>query len=315
MTFCSHSPIQQIQLPLFKKHNVSVFVKRDDLIHPIISGNKWRKLKYQLNDFNRNTDQGILSFGGCFSNHIHALAYATHQQNIPCVGLIRGEANAQNFTLNCAEKWQMKLKFLTRTEYRKRSSSEFLQQIKANYPGYLIIPEGGSAAKAVLGVSEVIPEIIQQQDFDTIITPVGSGGTIAGLINGCLPFNKQVIGVAVLKNASYLKQDIENLVSSQVSNTVQWQLLTQYHGGGYAKFSQQDCQQMLEFMAETNLPIEPIYSGKMILAFLDLLRQGYFHSGHKIMLLHTGGLQGLHGMVARGLINSDHWPVPKFEVQ
>ncbi len=310
------SKLQPLHHPLFTQHKVQVQIKRDDIIHPIISGNKWRKLKYNLahilQDKNSN---GVLSFGGSYSNHIHALAFACYQQKIPCVGIIRGEEDyANNFTLSWAKHWGMALHFVDRKTYRRRHDTDYLLQLKQKFPHYFIVPEGGSNTFAITGVAEIIKELNQQTTFDTLITPTGSGGTLAGLITGdCQSKGSlhKILGVAVLKEAEYLINDIHKLLPNRAKHHNNWTLLTDFHRGGYAKFSQFDANRILEFNHVTEVDFEPVYSGKMILAFLDLLEQGYFSKGERIVLLHTGGMQGIGGMIERGILKADQWGMPK----
>lgn len=308
------STLQTLHHPLFNKHNVHIKIKRDDIIHPIISGNKWRKLKYNLLHAKQEQNiNGVLSFGGCYSNHIHALAFACFEQNIPCVGIIRGEEEyADNFTLSWAKHWGMKLYFVDRKTYRRRHDSDYLSELQQQFPHYFIIPEGGTNKLAIAGVSEIITELRQQTNFDTLITPVGSGGTLAGLIAGDELNNitHKILGIAVLKNAEYLEDEIKCLSPAAITHN-KWQLLTKFHRGGYAKFSSSDATRIVEFNKVTGVDFEPVYSGKMILAFLDLLEQGYFTHGERIVLLHTGGMQGLGGLIERGILKTEDWLMPK----
>ncbi len=310
------SELQPLHHPLFTQHNVRVQVKRDDIIHPIISGNKWRKLKYNLAHIQQNKKvNGVLSFGGSYSNHIHALAFACYQKKIPCVGIIRGEeAYAKNFTLTWARYWGMKLNFVDRKTYRRRHDADYLMQLQQEFPNYFIVPEGGSNEFAIAGVAEIIRELNEQTDFDTLMTPTGSGGTLAGLIAGDCDKNSSphnILGVAVLKEADYLVANIQELLPESAKNHNNWKLLTSFHRGGYAKFSPVDITRILEFNHATGVDFEPVYSGKMILAFLDLLEQGYFTKGERIVLLHTGGMQGLGGMIERGILKAEQWSMPK----
>ncbi|WNC68145.1 pyridoxal-phosphate dependent enzyme [Thalassotalea nanhaiensis] len=305
------SPVNQIFHPRFKEHSVEVFVKRDDLIHPIISGNKWRKLKYNLLSAQELGYQQILSFGGAFSNHIHALAFACSQHNLQSVGIIRGEEQYQhNFTLSWAKHWQMELKFVDRLTYKQRSNTEYLEQLQSEYPNAFIVPEGGSNQLALPGMGEVITELNEQIEYDYLFTPVGSGGTIAGLVKADKNQHK-ILGVAVLKQQGYLTDEVNTLLEDSAEEYNKWQILNQFHRGGYGKYMPEDAARIIEFSQTTGVPFEPVYSGKMVLALLDLLEQGYFEAGAKIMLLHTGGLQGLGGMAERGLLNPADWPVPK----
>ncbi|WP_286234677.1 1-aminocyclopropane-1-carboxylate deaminase/D-cysteine desulfhydrase [Thalassotalea sediminis] len=305
-----HSPVQRLKHPLFAQYNLHVSVKRDDLIHPIISGNKWRKLKYNLQFAKTAGYKGVISFGGAYSNHIHALAYACFQQQLPSIAFIRGESHyAANATLKQAISWGMKCKFLDRESYKKRSDNTFIDHIQQQYPEYFIIPEGGTNFHALKGVQELCHELNSQVEFDTIITPVGSAGTISGLITGDMQ-QHQILGIAVLKQAGYLRDDIKSLLLEHNCNAKNWQLLTAYHGGGYAKFDNDLLAQMRDFSQVTQLPIEPIYSGKMIVALLALIKQGFFPVGHRIVVLHTGGLQGLYGLIERKKIKADEWLLP-----
>ncbi len=309
------SELHPLSHSLFSQHNVRVQIKRDDLIHPIISGNKWRKLKYNLSYVKQHKEfTGILSFGGSFSNHIHALAFACFLEKIPCVGIIRGEAQyADNFTLSWARHWGMKLHFVDRKTYRRRHENSYLIQLQKKFNGMYIVPEGGSNSLAIPGVSEVITELSQQTEFDTLLTPVGSGGTLAGLITGdCLSNDNQhkLLGVSVLKGGEYLVDEVQTLLPETASTHKNWHLLLDHHCGGYGKFTPNDIKRLLAFSQETGVDFEPVYSGKMVLALLDKLAQGYFSSGERIVLLHTGGMQGLGGMVERGLLTASDWPTP-----
>lgn len=310
-----YSELQPLHHPVFKYHNVQVYVKRDDSIHPIISGNKWRKLKYNLAHVNQSKNfNGVLSFGGSYSNHIHALAYACYQKRIPCVGVIRGEENyANNFTLSWATYWGMKLDFVDRKTYRRRHDDDYLQSLQQIYPDYFFVPEGGSNTLAIKGVAEIITELNQQIDYDTLITPTGSCGTLAGLIAGDYRENHgahKLLGIAVLKEAQYLINTLCKMLPDESQCHQNWQLLTDFHRGGYAKFSAEDATRILEFNQVTGVNFEPVYSGKMILALLDLLDQGYFANQERIVLLHTGGLQGVGGMIERNILSNKLWKMP-----
>lgn len=306
------SKLQRISHPLFEKHQLIVSIKRDDSIHPIISGNKWRKLKFNLDFAKSHHYAGVVSFGGSFSNHIHALAFACQQQSLSSVAIIRGEKEyASNFTLSMAQQWGMNLHFVDRKTYRLRDNKDYLAELQKIYPDHLIVPEGGSNALALKGVGEIITELEHQVEYDTLITPVGSGGTLAGLIKADKN-RHNLLGISVLKQDGYLETQVKSLLddSRRFNN---WQILSQFHRGGYAKFSQVDTDKILAFNKQTGFIFEPVYSGKMILALLELIEQGYFPRGHRIVLLHTGGLQGIGGMIERGLLSAENWSVPKFE--
>lgn len=304
------SVVQKLNHPTFNKYSVEVYIKRDDLIHPVISGNKWRKLKYNLNQVAKN--KTIISFGGSYSNHIHALAFACQEKGLNSVGIIRGEAsNADNFTLSCARKWGMDLVFVDRKTYRERSHLSFHKKLQTQYPDGVIIPEGGSNKQALLGVAEIIDEAKQQVAFDTVLTPIGSGGTLAGLALGTRGINK-VIGISVLKGANYLQEEVKSLLAQHQYSENNWHIEHDYHCGGYAKFKQEHLDEILQIQQELDIPLEPVYSGKMFRALLKMLEAGRFESGSNILLIHTGGLQGLHGMVDRKLLKASDWQLPRF---
>jgi 1-aminocyclopropane-1-carboxylate deaminase len=309
------SPLQTIKHPIFNTHQVTVQIKRDDLLHHIISGNKWRKLKFNLKHIQTQGFSGALSFGGSYSNHIHAFAFACFQLGIPSIGIIRGEPEyATNYTLRWAQHWGMKCHFVDRKTYRRRFEPEFLTELALQYPNYFFIPEGGSNNLAIKGVAEVITELAQQTTFETLLTPVGSGGTLAGLICGDVANTNntrqkhKLLGIAVLKQAEYLIKEVKNLLTIDGNNHNNWEVMTNFHRGGYGKFSPKDVSKIIEFNQESNLTFEPVYSGKMLLAFLELLEQGYFKEGERIVLLHTGGLQGLGGMIEQSRLNDKDWP-------
>jgi len=308
----TQSRLERIFHPLFEKHQLIVSIKRDDSIHPIISGNKWRKLKYNLHFAKKNKYTGIISFGGSFSNHIHALAFASQQQGLKSIGIIRGEPNyANNYTLTMAQQWGMTLNFVDRKTYRLRDDTDYLNSLQQKYPDYLLVPEGGSNKLALGGVGEIITELNQQCEFDTLLTPVGSGGTLAGLIQADNN-QHQLLGIAVLKQDGYLTEQVNHLLSND-SHFNNWQILSAFHRGGYAKFGKEDEQRIVNFNLQTGFVFEPVYSGKMILALLDLIEQDFFPKGQRIVILHTGGLQGIGGMLERRLLNSDDWSVPDFK--
>jgi 1-aminocyclopropane-1-carboxylate deaminase len=301
------SPLQTLNHPLLTEKKITVSVKRDDLLHPHISGNKWRKLKFNLIEARKQGINQLLSFGGAYSNHIHALAAAGYYFGFKTSAIIRGEPHyANNPTLKQAQKWGMQLHFVTRKEYKQRNEIEYIQKLQLKFPDVLIVPEGGSNSLALPGVAELCDELNVQcnQRIDHIFTATGSGGTLAGLIAGFSSNQKKdatkVTGIAVLKQADYLIERVNNLLEqAKTQDTPHWQLQTQYHGGGYAKVSPQLLDFCLLFEQQTQIPIEPIYTGKMFYALFDLVKQDYFKPGDHIITLHTGGLQGLQGLKER----------------
>ena len=303
------SPLQQIKHPLLEEYGVKLAVKRDDLLHPEISGNKWRKLKFNLLEARSRKINHIVSFGGAFSNHIHALAAAGFHLGFKTTGIIRGESSyATNPTLKQALAWGMDLHFVSRKEYKMRDNKDYLLSLTDKFPKAFIVPEGGSNQYALTGVIEAVHEIQQQSDYpvEHIITATGSGGTLAGLIAGSTQtqINSKITGIAVLKNADYLNQQVENLLlQHKITKPAPWSLQTEFHQGGYAKISKELALFCQQFILQTGIPIEPIYTGKMFYALFELIKQGYFNKGEHIVALHTGGLQGIKGLQLRNLIN------------
>jgi len=275
-----------------------VSVKRDDLIHPTISGNKWRKLKYTLLHAKQQGVSQLVSFGGAYSNHIHALAFAGKTCGFETHGIIRGEFYPDNPTLQDAQHAGMKLHFVTREQYRQRTDLQYLSQLQQQFPNALIIPEGGTSEHALAGVADVMNEIATHHP-DYIVTPCGSGGTTAGLLSASS--DTQVISIPVLKNAGYLKQEI-NQLTSQIATPKQWHFIEDYHFGGYGKIKPELLRFIESVHREHDLVLEPIYSGKMFYAVFDLIEKDYFPVGSHVVLLHTGGLQGLNGLIQRNIV-------------
>ena len=281
-----------------RKKEVSLFVKREDMIHPYLSGNKWHKLKYNIKEAKKQNKETLLTFGGAYSNHIYAVSAAGKIFNFKTVGIIRGEEYAPlNPTLSFASANGMKLIYLDRKSYRNKYSEELISELKKKFGDFYLLPEGGTNELAVKGCSEIFTNQIEAYDY--FCCACGTGGTLAGIING-LNGKKFVLGFAVLKGASFLKDDIKkllNFIDKKVFDN--WDINLNYHFGGYAKFNKQLLNFNQEFIKINNIPIEPIYTGKMFFGIYDLISKGYFKKGSKIIALHTGGLQGLKGLVVR----------------
>ena len=280
------SPLVQIRPDWPGADALSILVKRDDLIHPVISGNKWRKLQPLLTSSNQHL-AGIVSFGGGFSNHLHALGYVCAQQHIPFVAIVRGDYR-DNPTpmLRDLSDWGASIRYVTKQEYRERSEPEYLHTLSTRYPGYKIIPEGGSQREALAGIAALTEEL--PDNFDVMLSPVASGATLAGL-SMSMKSHQQVIGVAVLKGEGYL----ESLVSSLLPRpNSAWTITHQYHHGGYARTSAPLLSFCRSFEEDTQIPVEPVYSGKLFFALKQMIGDGVFSAGQKIIALHTGGLQG-----------------------
>lgn len=291
--FCpGFSPLTKLK----SRNNIDIYVKRDDLNHTEIQGNKLRKLKYNIKHvIDRNINE-IVTFGGAWSNHIAAIAKASELFNIGCTGFIRGEELAYkpeiwSDTLLLAQSSGMKLEFINRVEYRKKENSDiFKNSIKNSF----IIPEGGSNFHALKGVSEIIDELIAQNCIpDFIISACGTGGTVAGLIEGVCKhnLNTTVIGIPVLKGAEFLYEDIKNL--SPHHDKVNWKLYTHYHAGGYARLNNEEMIQFGKKFTNTHkIELDKIYNIKSFYAAFDLINQHIIPPHSRVVILHTGGLQG-----------------------
>ncbi|MGL5815568.1 MAG: 1-aminocyclopropane-1-carboxylate deaminase/D-cysteine desulfhydrase [Aeromonas sp.] len=291
------SPLHPIRHPLLDAYGVKLWCKRDDLIHPTLSGNKWRKLKYHLLQARKEGKDHLLSFGGAYSNHIHALAAAGHRAGLSTTGIIRGEAGTvSNSTLSAAREWGMTLHFVDRQSYRRRQDPEWLAQFEA--PHTLIVPEGGSSPLAVPGVAELVAEVPFSPDL--WVLPCASGGTLAGLVAGKRE-TEQILAIAVLKGGAFIHDEVCRLYP-QAASTTGWRIALDHHDGGYARFSQAMWQWVQSFSAETGLPLEPIYSGKAMWGLFRELAAGRIPPGSEIVFIHTGGLQGLAGLREQGRI-------------
>ena len=276
---------------ILENSKVRLFIKREDLLHPYISGNKFRKLKYNLVQAKKEKKETLLSFGGAFSNHILAVAAAGKEQGFKTIGIIRGEELqdkiAENPTLQKAKDFGMIFRFVTREIYRKKNNPELLQELNNKYGDFYVIPEGGTNDLAVKGCEEILT--VTDEKFDYICCAVGTGGTISGLIN-CSKNSQQVLGFPALKG-DFLREDICKFVSK--SN---WDLITDYHFNGYAKVSEELIQFINEFYQKYKIPLDPIYTGKMMFGLIDLIQKNYFPKNSKILVIHSGGLQGIAGM-------------------
>jgi 1-aminocyclopropane-1-carboxylate deaminase len=290
------SPLQKIGDPLFSENGIELFLKRDDLIHPEISGNKWRKLKYNLEEAARLGKRSLLTFGGAYSNHIYATAAAGKEFGFHTIGIIRGkDASDENPTLSFAKSRGMELHFVDRDDYRNKNDESFIQKLKTDFHDPYIIPEGGANIQGARGCAEIIPEI--DVPFDYICCACGTGTTLAGMALG-LKGRSKALGFAVLKNGGFLNDEVSKMLGPESGNN-DWSINTDYHFGGYAKSEQV----LLKFIAELEqrhqIRYEPIYTGKMMYGIYDLAEKGYFKKGERIIALHTGGLQGLAGLQQR----------------
>jgi 1-aminocyclopropane-1-carboxylate deaminase len=285
------APVIEIQSKETENAEVKILIKREDLNHPIVSGNKWWKLKHNLEEVEKLENRTLLTFGGAYSNHIYASAGASKELNLKSIGVIRGEEILSlNPTLAFARDCGMKLHFVSREDYRKKSEEYFVENLRKKFGYFYLIPEGGSNLLAAKGCAEFVREKLSSIEFDYLCLPVGTGGTMAGIIAG-LEGNKNVIGFSVLKNGHFLNEAVSRLlIEHSERDYPNWSIQTDYHFGGYAKQTSQLNQFIMQMKQEYNLPLDLIYTGKMMAGVIDLIKKNYFPKGSKVLLLHTGGL-------------------------
>ena len=287
LPFILPSPIQEINLDVLSIKEIRLFIKREDLIHPWLSGNKYRKLKYNLLEAESLKNDTIITFGGVFSNHLFATAGACSLYGLKSTGIVRGEIDLENPTLKFCISKGMELIPIPRSEYRNKNDSAVVKDIIQDYDNAYLIPEGGTNPLAVLGCQEILTE--NDKQFDFICCCVGTGGTISGLINSS-ELHQKIIGFPALKG-DFLMEEIRKFAAND-----RWELIDDYIFGGYAKISSELVDFMNSFFTATKIPLDPIYTGKMVFGVINLIRKNYFPKDSKILMIHTGGLQGIDGM-------------------
>jgi 1-aminocyclopropane-1-carboxylate deaminase len=282
---------QEISLSLLKQKKVRLFIKRIDQVHPFVSGNKWYKLKYNLIKADQKGFKTLLTFGGAYSNHIVATAFAAKEKGLKSIGLIRGEEHFPlNSTLRFARENGMELHYVNRSDYRQKATQDCIKNLRNRFGDFYLISEGGTNDLAIKGAAEIL-DTNDTQDY--ICCAVGTGGTIAGIIRASND-KQTVIGFPAIKGFKQLKKDIKNW-----TNTNNYKLINNYVGDGYAKVSKELVEFINKFNAEHNIPLDAIYTGKMLMGILDLVGKDYFPKGSTILTIHTGGLQGNKGMSER----------------
>ena len=282
------SPIQEVNHPLLYKNKIKLFVKREDLIHPEVSGNKWRKLKYNLEFAKNHGVKKIITFGGAFSNHIHATAAACNYYELESLGIIRGEYDADNPTLKFAKECGMELIFIDRTSYREKENSEKVKDLLASQSSYYLVPEGGSNELANDGLKELAEEI-NKTEYDVIMVSAGTGGTATGILRWLNP-SKELWVFSSLKS-DYLHAEILNTVDLEKQHQLKFH--SSYHYGGYGKSPEKLISFINSFTAETKIPLDPIYNGKLVSGFFEMIKIGLIDNSKSYLWIHTGGLQGI----------------------
>lgn len=288
------SHLHQITDPLLAEKEIQLWVKRDDLIHPLISGNKWRKLKYNIQAAREAGKDTLLTFGGAYSNHIAAVAATGHESGFKTIGIIRGGENADdNETLLKAAALGMELHFVSRTHFREKERPEFIANLKSRFGDFYLLPEGGTNTLAVQGCAEIVSEITLP--FHYLCCSCGTGGTLAGLIAGD-EGHQQVIGFSALKGMKDLEERVNALVSAYKGQTYSnWFINHEYHFGGYARLPESLFNFIMDFRNNQHMLLDPVYTGKMFYGIYDLVRMDYFPKESVIIAIHTGGLQGWNG--------------------
>ena len=293
--------LELVQSPLLEKHNIHFKVLRLDKIHPLINGNKWFKLKYNLQQARQTKAKTLLSFGGAYSNHIYALAAAGKQFGFNTIGLIRGElVEPLNPVLSFAKSQGMRLVPITRSVYRQKSTPDFIQQLRQAYGDFYLIPEGGSNDLALQGCGEIVKSLNwQSQNQPRYLTAAcATGTTVAGLILGLAEHGQEtsspmptVLGIAVLKADDYLhKQVLSHLQGRAATDAVPWAIETGFHGGGYAKCPKDLKRFLADFSKFSSIPLEPVYTGKLFQGLFKLIEAGKIADNSEIIALHTGGI-------------------------
>lgn len=296
-TFLENTPLQRIQLPLLTEHDVKLFIKRDDLIHPEVSGNKWRKLKYNIEKLKQEKKDGLLTFGGAYSNHIAATAAAGKLLGVKTIGFIRGEELADeslNKTLQKAKDDGMELHFISREDYSARNEKWYMDDLHQKFPNTHIVHEGGANFYGVTGCTEIVTEI--EIDFDIITCACGTGTTLAGILVGLKP-HQQALGFSVLKG-NFMRNEIRaHLYNYFIDDAtvedyqMQLEINEDFHFGGYGKTTQTLFDFMQWFASETNIELDKIYTAKMFYGLLEEIKKGKYDN-KIIIAVHTGGLQG-----------------------
>ncbi len=276
-------------------HGVSLFMKREDLLHPEVSGNKFRKLKYNLKNAIFEKHSKIVTFGGAYSNHIAATAAAGKLYGLKTIGVIRGEELGkdlektiqENPTLQFASSCGMEFEFISREDYRKKDSDEMLERLQKKFGLLYLVPEGGTNSLAIKGCEEILSE--EDKNFDVVCCAVGTGGTISGIINSSSEAQK-IIGFPALKG-DFLTSEVEKLTTKK-----NWGMAIDYHFGGYAKVNSDLVNFINNFKLQYNIALDPVYTGKMMYGIFDLISKDHFSENTRILAVHTGGLQGIPGM-------------------
>jgi 1-aminocyclopropane-1-carboxylate deaminase len=300
MVDLSRAVTQEIELDKSAEMQVGIDVLRLDKLHPVISGNKWFKLKHYLQDAVSRHEHTLLSFGGAYSNHIMALACAANKAGLSSIGVIRGEENEKRSpTLDAAKAYGMKLHFLTRDEYRKKESDEIIQPLRDLFGDFYLVPEGGAGEAGIKG-SETILELVALNKYTHILAAIGTGTMYTGIANAALA-NQQIVGIPVLKGMTSTLKNITTQLS-RPEMVDKCRFFTSFHFGGYAKMNAELISFMNSLYVRTGIPTDFVYTGKLFYALRKLLEEYYFNPGSRVLVIHSGGLQGNRSLPADTLL-------------
>ena len=290
-------PTHVVDDPWLVERGVQLSVLRLDQVHPTIAGNKWYKLKYNLRRAEEEELATLLTVGGAYSNHLHATAAAGKAYGFRTIGIVRGEAHRPlNPTLQCCHEQGMELHYVSREQFRQRSETSFRQALLHQFGRHYFLPEGGTNTLAVRGCTEIVPP---SPEFDYVASSVGTGGTLAGVIASTAG-RAWVLGFPALKGGDFLKSTIDQLTQQYDGQRYEhYQLVHDYHFGGYARVKPELIDFINTFYQTTGIPLEPIYTGKLLYGLYDKVKTGYFPKGSRVLVIHSGGLQGILGFNAR----------------
>jgi 1-aminocyclopropane-1-carboxylate deaminase len=289
------SPLQKINYSKYPGYDI--YVKRDDLIHHDISGNKFRKLKYNLIEFYKTERKSIIAFGGAFSNLLYTLSVISAEMNIPATFYIRGEYDPDNPTLKFIKQNGVKMIFMSRSAFKNIRKQEFLDNLQLEFVDSYIIPEGGSNNYAVPGSGEIVEEIILElgEAPDYLVMDLGTGGTFAGVLAN-LPKKTKLVGIAAIKGVDWDRTLLKIFDGNDsFRKKPNWKILDNYHFGGFAKYNMELIDFINKYKRKYGIALDPVYTAKLVYALHDLLRKGFFKQDSKIVWVHGGGLQGIKG--------------------
>ncbi len=289
--------LQPVNEPLLEDRGISLWIRREDLIHQEISGNKWWKLSLNLQHIiGLDPVPTLLTFGGAYSNHLYATAAACSELGIECIGIVRGEIQQPlNPTLAFATEKGMKLVPVTRSAYRDKEL--LIQQFEKDFSGLYVLPEGGTNELAVRSCIQMVNGRMQKMDI--ICVPVGTGGTMAGIVAG-MESNGSVLGFSALKG-NFLTEEVNQWLQKVFPDEsfTNWTITSDYHHGGYGKITDELIGFIEQFYIRHGILLDPVYTGKMMFGIYDMIRRDMIPAGSSICAIHTGGLQGWNGVRER----------------